>query len=300
MEACPIVTLRSGALELALAPSVGGAIVGFRRNGIPLMRETPEQALHDRLVRQTSSYPLIPYSNRIDQGRFSFEGVTHKLALNFGDHPHSIHGNAWQRPWHVAEASDTRCRLTLLHRPVGEEAEGWPFAYKAEQLFALTSDDLTVTLTIENKDDRAVPAGFGLHPFFPRRPGVRLRFTADGVYQTGPDSLPTESISVPDEWNYSEMRVLGEPHLDNCFNGWDGEAEISFEQDSVRLRMQADPVFGHLVVYVPDGRDFFAIEPVTHVNNAVNRPEISNHGLYVLRPGEQLTGTVKFQVEAIQ
>jgi aldose 1-epimerase len=92
-----------------LALSIGGAIVGFWRAGFALMRETPENALREGLVRQTSSYPLIPYSNWIAYGRFAFDGVEHELALNFGDHPHSVYGNAWQRPWKVEEVDDTSC-----------------------------------------------------------------------------------------------------------------------------------------------------------------------------------------------
>ena len=263
------------------------------------MRETPEEALRDGLVRQASSYPLIPYSNRIAGGRFSFEGVEHRLDLNFGDHPHSMHGNAWQRPWQVAEAHESRCRLTLAHRPDGDTAKGWPFAYDAEQIFELAPDGLTLTLTLENADSHAMPAGMGLHPFFPKRPGVRLQFAADAVYPQGEDSLPTRSIPVPDEWNYREMRDLGEPRLDNCFRGWSGTARIVFEPEKVALRIEADPLFGHLVVYVPPGRDFFAVEPVSHVNNAVNRPDIADHGLRVLGPGERMTATVRFGVEVL-
>jgi aldose 1-epimerase len=95
------------------------------------------------------------------------------------------------------------------------------------------------------------------------------------------------------------MRDLGEPRLDNCFRGWNGTARIVFEAEKVALRMEADPLFGHLVVYVPAGRDFFAVEPVSHVNNAVNRPDLADHGLRVLGPGERMTATVRFGVEVI-
>ncbi len=263
------------------------------------MRETPDEALRDGLVRQTSSYPLIPYSNRIAHGRFSFEGADYRLALNFGDHPHSIHGNAWQRPWQVAEANAARCRLTFVHRPAGDEARGWPFAYRAEQIFDLAPDGLTLTMVLENQDERAMPAGLGLHPFFPKRPGVHLQFSADAVYPNGEDSLPTRSMTVPGEWDYSALRDLGEPRLDNCFKGWSGTARIVYEQERVAIRLSADPIFSHLVVYVPSGRDFFAVEPVSHVNNAVNRPDIPDRGLKVLRPGERLTAKVRFAVEAL-
>ena len=92
---------------------------------------------------------------------------------------------------------------------------------------------------------------------------------------------------------------MGEPRLDNCFKGWNGTARVVFEAEKVALTMEADPIFGHLVVYVPPGRDFFAVEPVSHVNNAVNRPDIADSGLKVLRPGERMTAAVRFRAEVL-
>jgi aldose 1-epimerase len=263
------------------------------------MRETPEQALRVGLVRQTSCYPLIPYSNRIAHGRFSFEGMEHRLALNFGDHPHSIHGNAWQKQWQVAEADDARCRLVLVHHPEGDEARGWPFAYRAEQLFELSPDGLMLTLSLMNQDHRAMPAGLGLHPFFPERSGVRLQFAAWRVYPNGEDSLPMDGIPVPEDWNYAIMRELGDPRLDNCFAGWDGTARIAYVEEKIALNIKADPLFSHLVVYVPTGRDFFAVEPVSHMNDAISRPNPADHGLKVLKPGKHLTAQVRFGLEVL-
>jgi len=51
---------------------------------------------------------------------------------------------------------------------------------------------------------------------------------------------------------------------------------------------------------VPHERDFFAVEPVTHLNDAINRPDIVSHGLHVLQPRELLTGTVRFGVEVVR
>ena len=76
---------------------------------------------------------------------------------------------------------------------------------------------LSITLTVENMDSAPCRRVFGLHPFFPRRDGVQLRFAAARRPLNGPDSLPAECIPVPDEWDYTSMRDLGEPGLDNCF-----------------------------------------------------------------------------------
>ena len=298
MDIAELVLLESGSLRMALAPSIGGAVIGFWRGDVPLMRETPETALREGLVRQTSCYPLIPYSNRIAQGRFTFGGTEHELALNFGDHPHSIHGNGWQRPWHAAEHTGTHCRLTFNHDPIGDEAGGWPFAYRAEQTIRLDPAGASITLSLTNRDERPMPAGFGLHPLFPRRPGTALRFRAEGVYRNGPDSLPVGHVAVPEEWDFRELRPLGRPGLDNCFSGWDGEVEIRSDSHDPSLSIHAEPIFSHLVAYVPDGRDFFAIEPVSHANDAFNRPAVASNGFRVLQPGETMAGAVRFRVGA--
>jgi aldose 1-epimerase len=296
MEAPGIVTLQAGDIRMTLAPSIGGAVAGFWHGAFPLMRETTEEALRHGLVRQMSCYPLIPYSNRIANGRFGFQGSSYQLRLNFGDHPHSIHGNAWQRPWQLVEAAESRCRLTFRHDPVGDRAGEWPFAYRAEQTFSLDPGEARIALSLKNTDTRAMPAGFGLHPFFPNRPGTALRFEAAGVYLNGDDALPAQCEAVPHEWDYRLLRSLGSPRLDNCFMGWNGYAEIRSGCEAPSLSIEADTVFRHLVVYAPDGRDFFAVEPVSHMNDAVNRPELSATGLRILGPGETMAGSVCFRV----
>lgn len=300
MSGAATIELKAGDLTLSFAPTIGGAIAGFRKRDFPLMRPTSPEALSEGLVRLTSSYPLIPYSNRIAEGRFAHEGVEHQIALNFGEHPHSVHGNAWQRPWQVLDRTSTHCRLVLEHDADGEAAKEWPFAYRAEQIFDLDDQGFTLTLVLENRDTRSMPAGFGLHPFFPRHPNVRLQFFASQVYQTGPGSLPTDAVAVPEAWDYRSLRAVGEPQLDNCFRDWDGKARINFEEAGIGLRIEAEPVFNHVVVYVPAGRDFFAVEPVSHMNNAVNRRDIADNGLRNLAPGERMTGSVRFALETLR
>jgi aldose 1-epimerase len=117
---------------------------------------------------------------------------------------------------------------------------------------------------------------------------VRLQFTAERVYPDGEDSPPVDSTPVPDDRSYRTMRELGEPRLDNCFAGWDGTARIAYIQEKIALSIEADPLLVHLVVYVPTGRDFFAVEPVSHMNDAINQPDPARHALKVLKLGERL------------
>jgi aldose 1-epimerase len=107
--------LSTGASVVRIAPALGGAIVAFTCGGRHVLRPAPTEALADGNVRLASCYPLVPWSNRIRDGRLVFDGREHVLARNFGAHPHAIHGVGWQRAWSVAETSPQRVRLVLAH-----------------------------------------------------------------------------------------------------------------------------------------------------------------------------------------
>ena len=64
------------------------------------------------------------------------------------------------------------------------------------------------------------------------------------------------------------------------------------------LAIAADPVFRHAVYYTPEGRDFFAFEPVTNMTDGINRIDgMTDHGMAILRPGETLAGIVRYILE---
>jgi aldose 1-epimerase len=110
--------------------------------------------------------------------------------------------------------------------------------------------------------------------------------------------LPVSAAPVPQGWSFAAARSPRGAGLDNCFAGWNGAAELRWGPEGVGLRMTADPLFGHLVVYTPASGDAVAVEPVSHMNDAVNRMDAApGHGLRVIAPGERLAGAVRFEVE---
>src|SRR6478735_7850324 len=62
-------TLRRDRLELTLAPDQGGSILSFRHGDFDLLR--PAEGSGN--VRTHAAFPLVPYSGRIDHGRFTFQ-----------------------------------------------------------------------------------------------------------------------------------------------------------------------------------------------------------------------------------
>ncbi len=300
-----MIELVANEAKLLVCPAIGGAIGGWTRRGTPILRETPAHDLAGSNSRMLSCFPLIPFSNRIAWGRFSFGGESFQLAMNFGDHPHTIHGNAWQRAWDVASQSADTAELLLEHDPAHDPtATGgvchWPYRYTARLLYRLQPDGLTVTITFTNTDHRAQPVGLGLHPYQPRTPQTAIALQAASVWHTGADSLPDARLPAQGDWSFDPGHVIDGPPLDNCYAAWSGRATITRPEHGIRLTIAADDIFRHAVVYTPPGKPYFAVEPASNMTDAVNRmATVPDHGLRVLEPGDTLKRQVRFTVEDV-
>jgi aldose 1-epimerase len=286
-----LVTLQAGDARLVLAPTVGGGVFAWTRGEYDMFRPSLPGALEANLSRDLASYPLFPYSNRVAGRRFSFGGATYELPQLLRSW--AIHGAGWQLPWNATQAGNT---ATLsLDYPGGTL---WPFAFHAEQTFTLTPTALTSDLSIRNEHPSPAPAGFGQHPFFPRSPEMRLQFTAETVMHNGPDMLPTHTTKVPPEWDHTRGLPVGPLPLDNCFTAWGGAARLIYPDRGYSLAITADPVFHHLIVYIPPGQPFMAVEPVSNATDGLNRMDSTeDHGIFVLQPGETKHGLMRFSIE---
>src|SRR5690606_15890659 len=105
-------------------------------------------------------------------------------------------------------------------------------------------------------------------------------------------NLPRMRADIPAQWNFRHPRPLHEPGLDNCFSGWDGKARIRWPQQDIELLISASEELDHLVVFTPSAdKGFFALEPVSHANNALGMPGPLANGMRVLGPGETMTAS---------
>ena len=280
----PAIELKAGPLRLALRPDLGGAIAGLWHGELPVLRSTEPAALDTS--RASACYPLLPYSNRLGYARFRWMGQEHRTRPNFGDSPHSVHGMGWQRAWQVESAREHDAVLHLVH--AGDE--DWPFAFEARQAFALRDGALSVGLTVTNRASRPAPVGLGWHPYFPKRARRRLHAAVAERWESDASGLPTRSLPQPGlDGDVAHM------DFDHCFDGWVGAARLRDERLSLRLSSS----LGRLVVYTPPLKDYFCVEPVGHVSNALHMAEPQRHGLRTLQPGEHAEAWMKLEVEAV-
>lgn len=271
-----MIAIEQGQARLVFLPEAGGAVASFTVAGRAVLRAAMSDT-DDALM--TASFPLVPFCNRIPDGRFLFEGREVVLPPNLAGHPHPLHGQGWRAAWTVERADGGEAVLSYEHAP-----DAWPWAYRAEQRFILGARGFRAELTVVNKSQTAMPAGLGFHPYFPRRPGETLTAANDGVWLIDTDVLPT--IHHPGPWEAdwaAGAPVEGHGLIDHCYTGWDQRAVLRApgQPDTV---LTASPECRWLHVYVPPGEGFLCVEPCASRPNPFGEGDT---GMVVLQPGER-------------
>jgi aldose 1-epimerase len=282
--ATPSFELHAGALRLALRPDLGGCIAGLWHRDTPILRGVEPAAL--QASRQSGCFPLVPYSNRLGYRHFRWKGHEYTTQPNFDDNPHSLHGVGWKRAWEIVSSSTVE--VVLRHRHVADA--DWPFDYEASQYFTLTPQSMQVQMVFTNTGVLPQPVGLGWHPYFPKRLRSRLHIELSDRWDSDATQLPVRKVAQPGI--DSDVAHLD---FDNCFEGWKGPARIRDEKFSLQLSASLP----YLVVFTPKDKDYFCVEPVSHVSNAIHMADPAAHGLRTVQPGETTDAWMKLDIAVL-
>jgi len=298
------IELASGRLRLWLDPEHGVQWQALQaRRGDAWLSLVPDcreaQAVGEAAsALNAACFMMIPYSNRIRDGAFTFEGRSHQLGR---PERHAIHGALRALPWQVETVSDSRalCRFDSRN---ADNASDWPWPIEATLDHTLTDARLMSEISLTNRGDSAMPAGFGWHPYFVRDidgGGPTLTVPVQAVYPDADgDALPDGAAQpLPAELDFRQPRALDpEQRIDHCFAGLSGRTCIDWTASGISLTLQASPVCSHLVLFNPDA-PHFAVEPVTNANDGVNLHASGiDAGVQVLEPGDTLRATLTLEL----
>ncbi len=270
-------TLVAGNARCDVWPKAGGSIGRWAVNGQEMLRRTDAAAIDNLGPLDMSSFPLVPYSNRIGFGQFEWEGKPYRVKPNFFPEPHAIHGTGWAVKWHAEQSGPDSILLRHSHCP----DSAWPWPFEAEQRLSLSADTLHIHLSARNLAEYPVPLAFGHHPYLDSN-GATLVFRAGQIWHSGKDGLPDYAETPNGKFDFSNEALVEDRILDNCYADWDGQAIIRWAQRPLMLQMSAN--MSAAVVYIPADGDSFCFEPVPHINNALN---LTGHrpAMPVVEPG---------------
>lgn len=290
MTAGTVLALRAGSLSAGIT-TAGGALLFLRSDspGGPAdwlrpAGDAPESPL------SAACFPMLPFFSRIAGDRLESGGRTARLPAAGHGFSHAIHGFGWLSDWQVEQAGESE--LVLGHDNASLPPQVWPWRYRARQHFTLASSGLAIALALTNEDDVPMPAGLGLHPFFPTH-GLRLQTDVAAMHVMDADGLPCRADAQAPAIDAFRAGGRLPSGLDNIFEGWSGHAVLGWRHGRLLLRAEG---FGFLCVYSPPGAGFACIEPVTHTTNAARFGAVpwGQSGARMLAPGETMAVAAHF------
>ncbi|HEY0870152.1 MAG TPA: aldose 1-epimerase family protein [Acidothermaceae bacterium] len=284
--------------ERATITEVGGAVreygQGHHEGAREIFQSYPERdvswAFHGSV--------LLPWPNRVRDGRYMFDGVEQQLALTEPLRRNAIHGLvAWQQ-WSLLEHGVAHVALNCRTYP----SPGYPFQLDTVVRYELVEAGLTVTTTSLNAGDTACPYAIGFHPYVSTGAGVALddctlQIPASRRLLLDERLNPVGSEAVEGtESDFRAPRSLRGRFLDDCFTGvLPDSSGLSWvhlaSPDGHVVDVWADSSFGFWQVYSGDAlpeplaRRSLAVEPMTAAPNAFQ----SGDGLLRLEPGDSVT-----------
>jgi len=243
---------------------------------------------------------LAPWPNRLDGGRYAFDGRPGAAAIDEPELGNAIHGLVRWLPWQLASKSDDAVALGCVLHP----QPAYPWRLELGLDYRLAPDGLALVARATNASAEAAPFGIGFHPYLTMGIPVddaRLTIPASRRLTTNDRALPTGEVDVAGtEFDFTAGRTVGATRLDTCFTGLargsDGRSRALLESaDGGRgLEVWADEAFGYLQAYTGDTiepvsrrRQAVAIEPMTSPPNAF----ASGVDVIRLEPGASWSGS---------
>ncbi|MGH7132561.1 MAG: hypothetical protein ACREJO_11505 [Phycisphaerales bacterium] len=306
--AAPI-TIEFGRLRLAVDHEHGGSLLGLEyrppHDDGRWLRVISRNVPGEEPASKPPSFTMAPWTNRIRDARFTFRGVTHRLRVSSADGT-AIHGDVRARPWAIIDRTPVSASLGFDSRRFADV--NFPFPFTSKIRFDLSTGALRIDLSVTNIGDNPIPAGCGIHPYFPRLLSgvdepVEMTAPSTGRYPVN-QSLPIGPAQRDKlTEHFAGLRPIPETEINDVFAGYGGWAKAVWPKSRVAMEMSSSPNLGHLVLFAPRNKaggpePYFAIEPLTMTNDGFNLMEKGwmGTGVAVLEPGQSLDTWITFAV----
>jgi aldose 1-epimerase len=283
--------------QRAVVVEVGGGLRAYEVGGHRLLDGYEVSEMADAGRGQA----LIPWPNRLADGRYELDGTSLQLALTEPQRANAIHGLVRWANWNVASRSEESVRMRHRLHP----QPGYPFELELVLLYELDDYGLAVRLSATNLSASACPFGAGAHPYVTA--GTELvdscTLSAPGGtwMRTDDRAIPTASTLVDGtEYDFLEPREIGATVLDTGYadlrRDADGLARVKLTAPggSTAVTVWQDESYPYLMLFTGDTikdaarrRRGLGVEPMTCAPNAFR----SGDGLIMLEPGQTFEGS---------
>jgi aldose 1-epimerase len=209
--------------QRATIVEVGGGIREYSVAGRDVLEPYPLDAMCDG----AHGAPLIPWPNRLADGRYRFDGVDLQLALSEPELHNAIHGLLRWRSWSSSDRDGESVTMATRLHPL----PGYPFTLDVSIEYRLGEEGLSVRTRACNAGSAPCPYAVGQHPYLSPGAGLidecRLELAAATRIETGGErKLPTGTAAVAGtDYDFNEARRIGDQKIDAPFTDLGRDAQ---------------------------------------------------------------------------
>lgn len=303
-----------GQLEATLLPGFGSNLIDLQLKGEGVSLLYTPAGMGDLKDKPVGwGFPILMPPNRINRGRFTFNGKEYVFDINEAGIYH-IHGLVHSLPWRVV-ATDTKTAASVTTAIRSDDhasiKRSYPHSFELRMTYSLRDNRVDFLVEAENFGDEPLPFGIGFHPYFnvplgktsskaqcTVRVPARQRWELDNFIPTG------RRLPVQGKFDLRQPVSLAEVMLDDIYTDLefaDGASVCEFTDKGagISVRYGADDQFKHWVVFTGKTPDapFVCLEPYTWVTNAPNLDlPYDETGLIVLQGGQTFTGKMWLEI----
>ena len=275
----------------AVIVEVGGGIRAYEVGGLEVLQPYAV----DQMCDGAHGAPLVPWPNRLGDGRYRFDEIDYQVALTEPEKNNAIHGLLRWRSWRAVEHQEDRIVVATTLFPL----PGYPFTLDVRVSYHLDENGLRVTTTATNTGDQLAPYACGQHPYL--SPGVgtvddcTLQLGADTRILTDPQrQLPVGREGVAGTpFDFRNARKIDHLEIDDAFTDLhrdkQGRAWVRLEDADGRVTsLWVDQAYPVIEIFTGDTlgpgrrRRGLGTEPMTAPPNALQ----SGEQVIRLEPGD--------------
>ncbi|MBR7104833.1 MAG: aldose 1-epimerase [Lentisphaeria bacterium] len=283
-----------GSWTVTAAPECGGNLSQVKYSGVDIMRGYTELSRWIEAPTNFGFAVLFP-PNRIDGGKFMFNGKKYQLPVNEPARGNHLHGIALREKWFLDEVTENSLSMSWIFDENAPMHEGYPFDCILRVTYTFTEKALIQEFTVRNCSSDVIPCALGFHSAFPAPArmlvsgkGGRFELPPPRYLMSGRETLWQEGFQ-PDTWcDPAQVWPFGHFRMD------ESNRTAVLDYGSFSLRYTVDEKFNHWMVWRPESdTSFICIEPM---NIRVGTFENAPGALPVLQAEESTKFTSKIEI----
>ena len=228
---------------------------------------------------------LLPWPNRIRDGRYTLDGVAYQLPISEVPRNTALHGLNEGFTWELI----THTERLVVQRHTFHPETGWPGTVTVTLSHSVNYDGLLVRVHATNDGSAPLPYGYGVHPYFAidTVDDVHLELPFTSELRVDEDRLlPEELSAVSPGMDFRAPRRIGTTWFDTAFTDpttpqWTTRVVSA----SHTVEVWADQSLPWVQIFTKPDRSAVAVEPMTCGPDAFNEGP-THDGLIILSPGE--------------